>query len=374
MSKSTRSISLPARAGALNDRTREVKTALKNSENLRRTEKENEIEEMYGRSSLSFRVDQVTLIQRSQFSQRQKIIADENMFAEIDCFCKLLQLTDSWQDSEIRDILSRMLLLTGNMKQKIGTLSQNSGNLGSLRQEYSCSNRIAIISQYVEMIKEKTVQLHQKVLETRKTLTDNNIDLDRNYLENKASRSVSINGMSQISSNSGNATIFNERSKSVTERVSDITGPSERRKSKKCSIFETISENITSKEIEEHQVSTPMYSRYKKKSSKKVSIAENLNCDYSDISSLYNEEGPLENNEQDEDNKQLENNSSDCDRLNLLVIKSMVKEVICNLLIFLLLAVLKILNIVSTKPFQCFGILLVLYLFSCIFNYKQDPY
>jgi len=44
MSKSTRSISLPARAGALNDRTREVKTALKNSENLRRTEKENEIE------------------------------------------------------------------------------------------------------------------------------------------------------------------------------------------------------------------------------------------------------------------------------------------------------------------------------------------
>jgi len=195
-----------------------VKTALKNSENLRRTEKENEIEEMYGRNSLSFRVDQVTLHQRTQISQRQKTLADENMFAEIDCFCKLLQLTDSWQDSEIRDILSRMLLLTGNMKQKIGTLSQNSGNLGSLRQEYSCSNRIAIISQYVEMIKEKTVQLHQKVLETRKTLTDNNIDLDRNYLENKASRSVSINGMSQISSNSGNATIFNERSKSVTER------------------------------------------------------------------------------------------------------------------------------------------------------------
>jgi len=373
MSKSTRSISLPARAGALNDRTREVKTALKNSENLRRTEKENEIEEMYGRSSLSFRVDQVTLLQRSQISQRQKIIADENMFAEIDCFCKLLQqLTDSWQDSEIRDILSRMLLLTGNMKQKIGNLSQNSGNLGSLRQEYSCSNRIAIISQYVEMIKEKTVHLHQKVLETKKTLTDNNIDLDRHYLENKANRSVSINGVSQISTNNGNAMSFNERSKSVTERVSDITGPTERRKSKKCSIFETISENISAKEMEEHQDSAPVFSRYKKKSSKKVSIAENLNCDYSDISSLYNEtEENLENNE---DNKQLENNSSDCDRLNLLVIKSMVKEVICNLLIFLLLAVLKILNIVSTKPFQCFGILLVLYLFSCIFNYKQDPY
>ena len=115
-----------------------------------------------------------------------------------------------------------------------------------------------------------------------------------------------------------------------------------------------------------------IFGTFFQKSSKKVSIAENLNCDYSDISSLYNEtEENLENNE---DNKQLENNSSDCDRLNLLVIKSMVKEVICNLLIFLLLAVLKILNIVSTKPFQCFGILLVLYLFSCIFNYKQDPY
>ena len=35
------------------------------------------------------------------------------------------------------------------------------------------------------MIKEKTVHLHQKVLETKKTLTDNNIDLDRHYLENK---------------------------------------------------------------------------------------------------------------------------------------------------------------------------------------------
>ena len=37
------------------------------------------------------------------------------------------------------------------------------------------------------MIKEKTVHLHQKVLETKKTLTDNNIDLDRHYLENKVS-------------------------------------------------------------------------------------------------------------------------------------------------------------------------------------------
>ena len=115
-----------------------------------------------------------------------------------------------------------------------------------------------------------------------------------------------------------------------------------------------------------------IFGTFFQKSSKKVSIAENLNCDYSDISSLYNEtEENLENNE---DNKQLENNSSDCDRLNLLVIKSMVKEVICNLLIFLLLAVLKILNIVSTKPFQCCGIILVLYLFSCIFNYKHNPY
>merc|ERR1712154_327736 len=49
----------------------------------------------------------------------------------------------------------------------------------------------------------------------------------------------------------------------------------ERRKSKKCSVFHTITENVI---------------KIRKKSSKKVSIAENLNCDYSDVSDLNEEE------------------------------------------------------------------------------------
>ena len=54
----------------------------------------------------------------------------------------------------------------------------------------------------------------------------------------------------------------------ILSAVSDITGPTERRKSKKCSIFETISENISAKEMEEHQDSAPVFSRYKKAMSK----------------------------------------------------------------------------------------------------------
>merc|ERR1719394_1807705 len=47
-----------------------------------------------------------------------------------------------------------MSILTDGLKMKIGMLSQNATNLGSLRQEYSSSSRVAVISEYVEMIKD----------------------------------------------------------------------------------------------------------------------------------------------------------------------------------------------------------------------------
>ena len=65
-----------------------------------------------------------------------------------------------------------------------------SANLGSLRQEYSSSSQVAVISEYVEMIKEKTVAVHNKVVETKKTLLDNKIEVDRHYPDCKEVPSV----------------------------------------------------------------------------------------------------------------------------------------------------------------------------------------
>ena len=109
MSKSARSISLPDRAGINIDRAREgnilfhkfnkskhllfaVRTALKSSDNKRSFEKGSEVEESFGRSSLSFRVDQMTLQQRQIIMERQKNIADDNMVNEINCFSNMLKV------------------------------------------------------------------------------------------------------------------------------------------------------------------------------------------------------------------------------------------------------------------------------------------
>lgn len=69
-----------------------VRTALKSSDNKRSFEKGSEVEESFGRSSLSFRVDQMTLQQRQIIMERQKNIADDNMVNEINCFSNMLKV------------------------------------------------------------------------------------------------------------------------------------------------------------------------------------------------------------------------------------------------------------------------------------------
>ena len=69
-----------------------VRTALKSSDNKRSFEKGSEVEESFGRSSLSFRVDQMTLQQRKIIMERQKNIADDNMVNEINCFSNMLKV------------------------------------------------------------------------------------------------------------------------------------------------------------------------------------------------------------------------------------------------------------------------------------------
>ena len=41
------------------------------------------------------------------------------------------------------------------------------------------------VGQYVELLKEKTLKLHEKVLDTKKILIDNKIDVDRHFQECK---------------------------------------------------------------------------------------------------------------------------------------------------------------------------------------------
>ena len=64
-------------------------------------------------------------------------------------------------------------------------LSQNATNLGSLRQEVSSSGQVLVITDFVEQMKERQASLHNKVVDTKKTLVENNIDLDRHHHEPK---------------------------------------------------------------------------------------------------------------------------------------------------------------------------------------------
>ena len=41
------------------------------------------------------------------------------------------------------------------------------------------------VGEYVELLKERTLKLHEKVVDTKKILIDNKIDLDRHYPECK---------------------------------------------------------------------------------------------------------------------------------------------------------------------------------------------
>ena len=73
-----------------------------------------------------------------------------------------------------------------------------------------------------------------------------------------------------------------------------------------------------------------------------MSIAENLNCDYSDISSLHHDNATAEDDNL-EDNTKIENNDNH--------LFSTATEIMSNVLIFALLAVLKIFNVISANPF-----------------------
>ena len=147
---------------------------------------------------------------------------------------------------------------------------------------------------YVELLTERNSDVHEQLVNARKVLGDNNIAIEK-PAEADPEVTVKTRSVSLVSS-APTARRVNysqeERSKSVTERKILENDNGVRKKSQKCRMFATISE-LSDKEYKIHsdikEAGTQDFWRKRKKSSKKVSIAENLNCDYSDSNVSDNE-------------------------------------------------------------------------------------
>ena len=140
---------------------------------------------------------------------------------------------------------------------------------------------------YVELLTERKSDVHEQLVNARKVLDDNNIAIEK-PIEAAPEVTVKTRSISLVSSLPTVRRVSysqEERSKSVTEREILEHDNEVRKKSKKCSMFATISE-LSDKEYNIHneikEAGNQDIWRNRKKSSKKVSIAENLNCDYSD--------------------------------------------------------------------------------------------
>ena len=147
---------------------------------------------------------------------------------------------------------------------------------------------------YVELLTERNSDVHEQLVNARKVLGDNNIAIEK-PAEADPEVTVKTRSVSLVSSVPTARRVNysqEERSKSVTEREILENDNGVRKKSKKCSMFATISE-LGDKEYKIHadikETGSQDIWRKRKKSSKKVSIAENLNCDYSDSNVSDNE-------------------------------------------------------------------------------------
>ena len=88
--------------------------------------------------------------------------------------------------------------------------------------------------------------------------------------------------------------------------------------------------------------------KLRKKSSKKVSIAENLNCDYSDVSDLHDDVPSYEN----EDNcfKTDETSCISLEEETDNLIKDRVQEFVLNLIFLILFVFFKIIHVIYQLP------------------------
>ena len=109
--------------------------------------------------------------------------------------------------------------------------------------------------------------------------------------------------------------------------------------------------------------------KIRKKSSKKVSIAENLNCDYSDICDL-NEETPLSSENEGNYKKACDENclEEEIDQ----TVRLGVEELVLNLLFFIFLSVFKMIHICYQLPVFITVILVILVLINFYFTWPLN--
>merc|ERR1712062_394249 len=117
-----------------------------------------------------------------------------------------------------------------------------------------------------------------------------------------------------------------------------------------------IAENVADKEISRSDFtvsnleSQENFVKLRKKSSKKVSIAENLNCDYSDVSDLQDD---VPSYESGEDNC-FKTDETSCNDITLeetgSLIKDRVQEFVLNLIFLILFLFFKIIHILYQLP------------------------
>jgi len=162
------------------------------------------------------------------------------------------------------------------------------------------------MTDYVVVLTEKYDLLHLQLLDARQLIDKNHIVIERDKVDKgpPKCRSVSLvcpptstpeeRRISLVKQDDkgrqgedvelvGGARILSQGAAEESPQVSNspASGPPVRKRTKKCSMFETIEENQDCPPSA--LITSP------RKSSKKVSIAENLNCDYSDCE--YSEVG-----------------------------------------------------------------------------------
>jgi len=226
--------------------------------------------------------------------KRQKDIAEANSSKEIGYFSNMTKdLICLWKDQNVSEVLHGFVSKGTELESKIKKLSQASASLGSMRQELAISKTVSVMVEFVDLLTNRNTDLHGELVIARKILDDNNIAIEKPEesvaIAPGKTRSVSLvcqpsTGLASIRRVSCKE---GERSKSVTEAAGEILENNNvvRKKSRKSSLFATISEHGSKDReivVDDSEFDGVEEVKRRKKSSKKVSIAENLNCDYSD--------------------------------------------------------------------------------------------
>jgi len=241
----------------------------------------------------------VTVKERVDLVERQRSIAWAAIHQELSNFSSLLhQLSSMGYTSDIHEVLERVAGMVPFLKETTNQLSASSESLGAVRQETRVSDLVSLMADYVVVLTEKYDLLHLQLLDARQLIDKNHIVIERDKVDKGPTkcRSISlvcpptptstvderrISLVKQDDKNrhsedldNGGALPLSQGGEEVQTGGTSTVGPV-RKRTKKLSMFETIEENQDCSPPSA-LITSP------RKSSKKVSIAENLNCDYWD--------------------------------------------------------------------------------------------